>query len=103
MAIRKSPVLALFAAAMAPAGTAQTGTPLAPWTRGTLDIHQISTGRGNSALFVLSYGTRLVVVSGGGGDGGAGFDRSPSGVRRPGEWVSRYIHRHLSADLTALD
>ncbi len=28
------------------------GGALPPWTEGTLDIHQIDTGRGNSALFV---------------------------------------------------
>lgn len=96
-------MLALFAAAMAPAGTAQTGTPLAPWTRGTLDIHQISTGRGNSALFVLPDGTTLLVDAGAAGDGGAEIDPHPNGSRRPGEWIARYIHRHLPADLTALD
>jgi len=29
------------------------GAPLPAWTPGTLDIHHISTGRGNSTLFVL--------------------------------------------------
>jgi beta-lactamase superfamily II metal-dependent hydrolase len=41
---------------------------LPPWTRGTLDIHQISTGRGNSALVVLPDGTTLLVDAGPGGD-----------------------------------
>ena len=41
---------------------------LPPWTRGTLDIHQISTGRGNAALIVLPDGTTVLVDAGPGGD-----------------------------------
>src|SRR6478672_12894012 len=47
---------------------AQESKSLPPWTRGTLDIHQISTGRGNSALVVLPDGTTLLVDAGPGGD-----------------------------------
>ncbi|RPI20839.1 MAG: hypothetical protein EHM61_26170, partial [Acidobacteria bacterium] len=35
--------------------------PLPPWTEGTLDIHQINTGRGNAAFFVFPDGTTLLV------------------------------------------
>ena len=35
----------------------QVGQPLPPWTAGTLDIHQINTGRGNSALLIFPDGT----------------------------------------------
>lgn len=38
---------------------------LPPWTRGTLDIHQISTGRGNAAFFVFPDGTTMLVDAGG--------------------------------------
>ena len=50
---------------------------LPPWTRGTLDIHQISTGRGNAALIVFPDGTTMVVDAGAAGDGtGDRGDRS---------------------------
>ncbi len=35
------------------AGAQVVGEVLPAWTPGTLDIHQISTGRGNCAFFVL--------------------------------------------------
>lgn len=37
---------------------------LPPWTRGTLDIHQIATGRGNAAFFVFPDGTTLLFDAG---------------------------------------
>jgi beta-lactamase superfamily II metal-dependent hydrolase len=43
-----------------------------PWTRGTLDFHQISTGEGNAALVVFPDGTTMVVDAGAAGDGRAG-------------------------------
>ena len=36
---------------------------------GTLDIHHISTGRGNATFFVLPDGTTLLVDAGAAGDG----------------------------------
>jgi hypothetical protein len=49
----------VFAACLTIALSAQqpVGGALPPWTRGTLDIHQISTGRRNSALIVFPDGT----------------------------------------------
>jgi beta-lactamase superfamily II metal-dependent hydrolase len=93
----------LLAAAAAKFTTAQTGTPLAAWTPGTLDIHQISTGRGNAALFILPDGTTLLVDAGAAGGGGAEIDPHPDGSRAPGEWIARYIHRHLPAGVNGLD
>lgn len=67
---------------------------LAPWSEGTLDIHHISTGRGNATLFVLPDGTSLLVDA-----GDAGADRDPvatprpDGSRSPGEWIARYVER----------
>ena len=51
----------LWLAPMALRLAAQTGTPLPAWTPGTLDIHQISTGLGNAALFILPDGTTMLV------------------------------------------
>jgi hypothetical protein len=82
--------------------TAQTGTPLAAWTPGTLDVHQISTGLGNAALFILPDGTTLLVDA----DAVAGsgeVEAHPDGSRGPGEWIARYIRRHLPAGVTGLD
>jgi len=62
---RSGSLFILAALAMAPGLAAQsTGEPLPQWTPGTLDIHQISTGRGNAALFILPDGTTLLVDAG---------------------------------------
>ncbi len=70
--------------------------PMEPWRRGYLDIHHISTGRGNSVLAILPDGTSLLVDAGAvkGGDPAQGPAR-PDGSRRPGEWIGRYALHHL--------
>ncbi len=85
------------------AAAAQTGAPLAAWTPGTLDIHQISTGRGNAALLILPDGTTLLVDAGAVADGIADADPHPNGSRTSGDWIARYIRRHLPAGITDLD
>lgn len=74
------------------------GDVLSPWKPGMLDIHHISTGRGNSALMVMPDGTTMLI------DAGAlnrntpyVIDPKPDGSRRPGEWIGRYIQRQLKA------
>ena len=69
----------------------------APWVPGQLDIHHISTGRGNSTLFVCPDGTVMLV------DAGAIYTPlkytiapKPDGLRRPGEYLGRYIKRQLT-------
>ncbi len=91
--------LVLFAAqawAQAP------GMVLPPWVPGTLDIHQISTGRGNSALFILPDGTTMLV------DAGAQVGSNPRWVaarpndsRTPGEWIVRYVRQMLGHETPA--
>ena len=83
----------LFAAR---AGAQTVGEVLPPWTPGTLDIHQISTGRGNSALFILPDGTTMLV------DAGAQVGKSarwaaarPDESRTPGQWIVRYVNHML--------
>jgi beta-lactamase superfamily II metal-dependent hydrolase len=73
--------------------TAQTvGQPLPKWTPGTLDIHQINTGRGNAALFVLPDGTTLLLDAGDGGNPPPrGTPPRPDGSRPTGEWIARYV------------
>jgi beta-lactamase superfamily II metal-dependent hydrolase len=78
---------------------------LPAWKPGVLEIHQIATNRGNSALLILPDGTTMMV------DAGAIYgttpylsDPLPSGERRPGEWIGRYAKRRLEASgLTAID
>lgn len=73
------------------------GEPFPAWNAGALDIHHISTGRGNSTLFVLPDGTTLLV------DAGANRGNSvryapprPDASRTPGDWIVRYL-RHILA------
>jgi beta-lactamase superfamily II metal-dependent hydrolase len=96
---------ALFAivAARAFAQDPQLGAPLPPWTPGTLDIHQIATGRGNAALFILPDGTSLLVDAGAAGDGIPQTEPHPDATRAPGAWIARYLTRHLPGASTGLD
>ena len=77
------------------------GEVLAPWTSGTLDIHQINTGRGDAAFMIFPDGTTMIF------DAGAQNPTAPrtnsprnalarpSADRAPGEWIARYIeHTH---------
>jgi beta-lactamase superfamily II metal-dependent hydrolase len=81
----------------------QVGGSLPPWKPGTLDIHQISTGRGNSALFILPDGTTLLVDAGAAGDGVPETDPHPDATRTPGAWIVRYLERHMPAGAHSLD
>jgi beta-lactamase superfamily II metal-dependent hydrolase len=87
------------------AAEVQPGQALPPWTPGTLDIHQISTGRGNSALFIFPDGTTMLLDAGAAGDGTKipDTDPRPNASRRPGEWIARYIERALSPATPRLD
>ncbi len=86
--------------------SAQTvGEPLPPWTEGTLDIHQISTGKGNSAFFILPDGTSMLVDAGALGSRTIRHvEPSPDDSRTPGEWIARYIKRvHPLHDAAVID
>jgi beta-lactamase superfamily II metal-dependent hydrolase len=71
---------------------AQQPKTLPPWTRGTLDIHQISTGHGNAAFFVFPDGTTMLVDAGAVGDDTTGAK------------IARYITRMApsNAELNAI-
>lgn len=77
---------------------AQASATLGPWTPGTLEIHQISTGLGNSALAIFPDGTSLLVDAGDLQQGPAPYVPRPDGSRRPGEWIARYVRRALAHD-----
>jgi beta-lactamase superfamily II metal-dependent hydrolase len=91
----------LFALVIAVSGlhAQQSLQPLPPWTPGTLEIHQISTGIGNAAFSILPDGTSLLLDAG-------DLLQNPANIRRPdssrgaGEWVARYAQRMLRHDST---
>ena len=76
---------------------------LKPWSKGTLDIHHISTGRGSSIFYILPDGTRMLVDAGDLGDATRWKHKQimpavPSADKRPAEWIARYIE-HFSKPL----
>lgn len=73
---------------------------LPAWQEGYLDIHQISTGRGEAALLVMPDGTTMLIDAGDLGDVGV-FEQEimpavPNESKRPAEWIARYV-THFSA------
>ncbi len=72
------------------------GRELSPWQPGMLEIHQISTGRGNSGLYIFPDGTTMLV------DAGENASKTPrhtpdrpDSSRPAGEWIARYIRHAL--------
>lgn len=75
---------------------------LCPWKEGYLDIHQISTGRGNASFMILPDGTTMMVDMGDMGDV-SHFKQEimpavPSVEKSPAQWVAQYV-RHFSRPL----
>jgi beta-lactamase superfamily II metal-dependent hydrolase len=88
------------------AAAAQTvGQPLPKWSPGTLDIHQIQTGRGNSAFLIFPDGTTLLIDAGAVSDrpGLATGPARPDATRSPGEWIAQYIRDFSPVTPAALD
>lgn len=75
----------------------EVGRPLRPWRSGHLDIHHISTGRGEAQFIVLPDGTNLLVDASGATAEKPpfSFPTRPDASRPPGEWVARYVQRVL--------
>ena len=73
----------------------QVGQPLPVWQEGYLDIHQINTGRGNSAFLILPDGTTALIDAGelDPTDPRTMSPRNtpakPNGDRHAGEWIAR--------------
>ena len=61
-------VLVILAVLVAAIEAQPVGEIVPPWMPGTLDIHQINTGRGNSALLIMPDGTTMLVDAGNGGN-----------------------------------
>ena len=107
-----SATLALVAGELLPAqkgstveNLAATSTAMPPWQPGLLDIHHISTGRGNSVLVICPDGTSILIDAGAiKGPANALAPAEPNSGRRPGEWIGRYAKHHLrTAPRSALD
>jgi hypothetical protein len=101
---RRTVVRLLAAAAMvaaAPAVAEQAdGERLPPWSEGTLDIHHISTGRGNATYFVFPDGTTMLIDAGEADPEFAkvvaplkAFPPLPDGKRSAGYWIADYIQQ----------
>lgn len=84
----------LIPCASAARGEDPAGEPISPWRAGMLDIHQISTGRGNAALYVFPDGTTMLVDA---GELPVKTPRHtpdrPDGTQPAGERIVRYIRR----------
>lgn len=74
---------------------ATIGAPLPAWSRGVLDIHHITTGRGNSTFIRFPHGATMLIDA---GDAGpvAGADARPDESRRAGEWIARYVRSMMT-------
>jgi beta-lactamase superfamily II metal-dependent hydrolase len=69
---------------------------LEPWTPGTLDIHHLAYGRGNSTFVLGPDGTTVLVDAGTTEDPLAvSCVQKPNALVRPGEWVASYILRQM--------
>jgi hypothetical protein len=111
--LRRRTMLALLSAVAVPARPldlqatpAETpGQVLAPWQPGWLDIHHIATGRGNATFVLFPDATSLLIDAGASSNGtDVSVATHPNESRRAGEWIGRYVRRHLrSAGRDALD
>jgi beta-lactamase superfamily II metal-dependent hydrolase len=80
-----------------------TAATLPPWTPGTLDIHQISTGRGNAAFFMFPDGTTMLVDAGAVTGNIPDTEQRPNASRTPGGWIVRYIERTMAPQPPRID
>lgn len=99
-------VAALIAAGLISVGAQgapfRVGDVLPPWTPGTLDIHQIVTGRGNAAFTRFPDGTTMMVDAGDGGETPFAPQR-PDASRTPAQWMARYVRHMMGGEPPRID
>lgn len=75
------------------------GKLISAWQPGMLEIHQISTGRGNAGLYIFPDGTTMLVdVGEQPGKNPKHTPPRPDDTRLASEWVVRYIRHALRHD-----
>ncbi len=73
------------------------GQRLRPWRPGTLDIHHIATGRGDSTLIVAPSGAMALIDAGAvAGADPARVAARPDSSRNAGAWIARYAARRMA-------
>ena len=90
-------------AAQSTASIPVVGQRLPRWSVGTLDIHQLSTGKGNAALIIMPDGTTMLIDAGDAMDAVPETAPHPDASHTPAEWIVRYIRRHVPDSTRALD
>ena len=97
-------------AALAVCSCASEPQYLPEWQEGWLDIHHISTGRGNSALIIMPDGTNLLVDCGDNAISKAEEHNEvlpilPDDSKHPAEWIMDYFKHFApqSVNNTSLD
>lgn len=89
-----------------PTNTIEVGQPLPAWSEGELDIHYISTGRGECAFYILPDGTTLLVDA---GEFTADkvdnplVPQRPNEITRPSDAQARYIKHFLPTGKNYID
>ncbi len=79
-------------------GNSQTSpsATLAPWKAGTLDIHHLAYGRGNSTFVLCPDGTTILIDAGTTEDSlQVSSAQKPNANIRPGQWIAAYVSRHM--------
>ncbi len=64
---------------------------LSSWSEGYLDIHNISTGKGECTFYILPDGTTMLVDAGVTNSLSVAGATKPNENRTPGQWIARYI------------
>jgi hypothetical protein len=100
--------IAFLASMLSPVGAQEAdrdviGQPLTPWSEGVLDIHHISTGKGNATFVIFPDGTTLLVDAGASTTPIPYATARPNDSRRPGEWIARYVEHFHPGPSPVLD
>lgn len=83
--------------------SAQSNTALPVWKAGFMDIHHISTGRGNCAYLIFPDGTTMLIDAGDVSDthprttSPRNTSRKPNATRSVGAWIADYIRQFAPA------